>query len=423
MALTDTRIRNTKPGDKPIKLTDAKGLYLEVRPTGAKLWRYRYRIQGKENVFAAGEYAQAPAGESKQQADERIRAGRLTLEEARVKRLEWRGLVRQGIHPAHHRHAQVAETIATSANTFQAIAEEWLTKKGKDWTPRNRNRIERTLKREVFKTIGNIPIRSVTPAHILQIMLSVEAAGAPTVAVLIRQWCYRIFNHAIATLRADTNPAAGDIREAIKPPKTRSHPALAHSDIKPLVTAIAGYGGEPATKIALGLLLLTFVRSAELRGAEWKEFDLEHGEWRIPAGRMKMRASHIVPLSTQAIGLLKALEKLTGRQKYLFPNSRTPQSFMAATTLNAALVRLGYEGKFSPHGFRATASTILNEMGYQPDWIERQLAHNEPNKVRSAYNRAEYLPERRTMMQQWADTVDSFAKGADVVPIRRKATA
>jgi integrase len=409
MPLNDAAIRRAKAGKSPFKLTDSHGLYLEIRPTGAKLWRYRYRIDGKENVFAAGEYCVAPNGETPEQAEHRRKGGRLTLAEARVLRLEWRGLVKQGKHPAHERQARKAEQILEGGNTFEAVAREWLAKKGKSWTQRNRDRIERTLKREVFKSIGKLPIRSVSPAHILAIMQRVEAAGAPTMAILIRQWCYRIFNHAIATLRAGTNPAAGDIREAVKPPPVRNHPALTRDDFPVLMERLAGYKGERATVLALRLLVLTFVRSAELRGAEWKEFDLDRAEWRIPVARMKMRQPHIVPLSTQAVALLRNLHSLTGRSRFLFPNSRDPNGFMAATTLNAALVRLGYGGKFSPHGFRATASTILNEMGFRPDWIERQLAHKSRDTVRAIYNRAEYLAERTQMMQQWADMVDTMS--------------
>jgi integrase len=417
--LTDTRIRNTKAGEKPVKLTDARGLYIEVRPTGAKLWRYRYRIAGKENVFAAGEYAHPPSGETKEQAQARLRAGRYTLEEARSKRSEWRGLVKQGIHPAHFRQSQVAETITAGANTFQSIADEWLKKKGKAWTARNRDRVERTLKREVYPSIGKLPIRSVKPGHILAVMTRVDEAGAPTMAILIRQWCFRIFNHAIATLRADQNPAAGDIREAIKPPPTKNHPPLDREQIPALLTAVQGYGGEEMTKIAMRLLLLTFVRSAELRGAEWSEVDLDRAEWRIPAKRMKMRSNHIVPLSSQAVALLRQLHKQTGTRKLLFPNARTPGGHMASTTLNAALVRLGYEGKFSPHGFRSTASTMLNEMGFNSDWIERQLAHK-PRGVRADYNKAEYLAERQKMMQHWADVLDQLAT-RKVVPMKQRA--
>lgn len=421
MPLTDTAIRKVIAGASPVKKPDGHGLYLEVRPTGSKLWRYRYRLPGadgvrRENVFAAGEYCVAPHGETKEQADERRKGGRLTLAEARVMRLEWRGLVKQGKHPAHERKARKTEQIAEGKNTFQAVAEDWIAKRLSAWTPRNRARIESTLKQEVYKSIGTLPIRSVSAAHILQIMQRVEERGAPTVAILIRQWCYRIFNHAIATLRANTNPAAGDIRDAVKAPPVRNHPALTRDDFPILAERLAGYKGERTTVIALRLLLLTFVRSAELRGAEWREFDLDRAEWRIPATRMKMRSNHIVPLSTQAVALLHELQALTGRSRFLFPNSRDPNGFMASTTLNAALVRLGYEGKFSPHGFRSTASTMLNEMGFRSDWIERQLAHKSRDAVRAVYNRAEHLVERAQMMQQWADLVDTmFASNKRVI--------
>jgi len=408
MPLTDVVIRKAKTGPAPVKLSDSHGLYLEIRPTGAKLWRYRYRINGKENVFAAGEYCTAANAETTEQAEQRRKGGRLTLAEARVKRLEWRGLVKQGIHPAHDRQARKTERIAEGENTFEAVAKDWIAKKSSAWTDRNRRRIESVLKEEVYKSIGKLPIRSVSAAHILQIMQRVEGRGAPTMAILIRQWCYRIFNHAIATLRADKNPAAGDIRDAVKPPPVRNHPALTRDDFPVLAERLSGYKGERATVIAMRLLMLTFVRSAELRGAEWREIDLERAEWRIPKERMKMRANHIVPLATQVIALLRELHTLTGRSRFLFPNSRDPNGYMASTTLNAALVRLGYEGKFSPHGFRATASTMLNEMGFRSDWIERQLAHKSREGVRAVYNRAEYLAERTQMMQQWADTVEAM---------------
>jgi integrase len=416
MPLTDVAIRKHKKPTKAVKMTDGKGLYLEVRPTGAKLWRYRYRLPDKhgmvrEYLFAGGEYVQAPSGETKEQATARIEGARLTLEEARVKRAEWRGLVKQGIHPVHQQRVRRAEIIAAGANTFEAVAKRWIEKKGSKWTQRNRVRIERTLAREVYPGIGNIPIKSVSASHILAIMQRVEAAGAPTMAVLIRQWCYRIFNHAIANLLLGTNPAAGEIRDAVQPPKTRNHPALTPNDIPVLMERLKGYKGERTTVIALRLLLLTFVRSVELRGAEWAEFDLSEKLWRIPASRMKMRSPHLVPLSDQAVALLRELQKIRGEQRgYLFPNSKTAGQYMASTTLNAALVRLGYKYKFSPHGFRATASTMLNELGFRPDWIERQLAHKPRDAVRAIYNRAEHLQERMQMMQQWADVLDGLAK-------------
>lgn len=416
MPLTDAAIRQAKKRAKPLKKTDGKGLYLEVRPTGAKLWRYRYRLPDlnkdgllREYLFAAGEYVQPPAGETPEQAQARQDAGRLTLDEARSKRAEWRGLVKQGIHPVHQRDLRKAENIAAGANTFESVAKKWIEKKGSKWTERNRLRIERTLKREVYPTIGRLPIKSVSAAHILAIMQRVEADGAPTMAILIRQWCYRIFNHAIATLLVGTNPAAGEIRDAVQPPKTRNHPELTQKEIPVLLKRLAGYKGERSTVIALRLLMLTFVRSAELRGAEWSEFDLDAKQWRIPAERMKMRSAHIVPLSDQSIALLRELYKQTGKRRLLFPNARTPGRHMGSTTLNAALVRLGYEGRFSPHGFRSTASTMLNELGFRPDWIERQLAHKPRDSVRATYNRAEHLAERHQMMQQWADVLDALA--------------
>jgi integrase len=397
MALADVTVRQAKKATKPYKITDARGLYIEIRPTGKKLWRYRYRMpdpktgKRRENVYAIGEYPE------------------ISLDAAREKRNQARRLVKQGIHPAHDRHAKRAEQITEGANTFEAIGREWLQKKWKSWAESNREYIKRTLEREVFPYIGRLPIKSVTPAHILTILQRVEAGGAPTVAVLIRQWCFRIFGHAIATLRAGTNPAAGDIREAIHVPKPQSHPPLEKKELPKLLEALAGYGGDRVTVIAMRLVMLTFVRSQELRGAKWEEFDLDAAEWRIPAERMKMRTLHIVPLSEQAVALLRELNERTGWSPHLFPNTRTPGTYMAATTLNAALVRLGYKHKFSPHGFRTTASTMLNEMGYRPDLIERQLAHVERNRVRATYNRAEYLAERRQMMQGWADEIDAMA--------------
>jgi len=421
MALTDKAIGNSKPGATPAKLTDGGGLYLEVRPTGAKLWRYRYRIAGKENLFAAGEYVKAPSRETPEQAETRRNAGRLTLAEARVKREEWRALVKQGIHPSHHRQAARAAIHAENANTFEAVALEWIAKNKAKWTPYYTRQVERSLKANVFPYIGNLPIRSVTAAHLLEIVRRVEKRGAETVALLIRQWASAIFRYAVATLRADTDPASA-LAGAIHRPKTEHHKPLTREQIAAFVKALDGYAGYRTTVIALRLMLLTFVRTVELRAAKWAEFDLDRAEWRIPAERMKMREPHMVPLSSQAVALLRELHTLTGGRELLFPNYRNPKTCMTATTLNRALERMGFNGKdsigFSAHGFRATASTILNESGYRPDVIERQLAHAERNKTRASYNRAEYLEERRAMLQQWADLIDAIAKGANVTPIR-----
>jgi integrase len=401
MSLTDAKIRNTKPGPKPIKLADGGGLYLEVRPTGAKLWRFRYRIAGKENVFAIGEY---PI---------------IALADVRAEHSKARALVKQGIHPSHSRQAERLSNHAANANTFEAVAKEWISKKSPGWTPYYLRQVERFLESDVFPHVGRLPIRSVTAAHLLEIIRRIEGRGAETVALMVRQWSSAIFRYAVATLRADGDPAAA-LKGAIHRPKVEHHKPLSRSQIVDFTKALGKYGGYRTTVIALRLMLLTFVRTVELRKAEWSEFNLDNAEWRIPAERMKMREPHIVPLSKQAVSLLRELKTYTGGRDALFPNYRRPKECMTATTLNRALERMGFNGKdsigFSAHGFRATASTILNEMGYRSDVIERQLAHAERDKVRASYNHAEYMDERKAMMQEWADLLNdpvrSTRKGA-----------
>ena len=395
MSLTDAKIRNTKPGPRPIKLADGGGLYLEVRPTGAKLWRFRYRIAGKENVFAIGDYP------------------RIALAEVRAEHGKARALVKQGIHPSHSRQAERLSNHAANANTFEAVAKEWISKKSPGWTPYYLRQVERFLESDVFPHVGRLPIRSVTAAHLLEIIRRIEGRGAESVALLVRQWSSAIFRYAVATLRADGDPAAA-LKGAIHRPKVVHHKPLSRSQIVDFTKALGKYGGYRTTLIALRLMLLTFVRTVELRKAEWSEFDLDDAEWRVPAERMKMREPHIVPLSQQAVGLLRELQTYTGGRDALFPNYRRPNECMTATTLNRALERMGFNGKdsigFSAHGFRATASTVLNEMGYRSDVIERQLAHAERDKVRASYNHAEYMEERKAMMQEWANFIDGLLK-------------
>ncbi|AOE83083.1 tyrosine-type recombinase/integrase [Pseudomonas sp. TCU-HL1] len=397
MPLTDAKIRNSKSGDKSLKLTDGGGLYLEVRPTGAKLWRLRYRIDGKENVFAIGGYPE------------------IGLADARNEREKARSLIRQGVHPSHNRQAERLATSAANANTFEAVAREWIKKKAPGWTPYYLRQVERFMAADVFPFVGKLPIRSVSVAHLLEILSRIEARGAPTVALLVRQWSSAVFRYAVATLRADADPAAA-LKGAIHRPKVQHHKPLSREQVVDFSRALEQYGGYRTTVIAMRLMLHTFVRTVELRKAEWSEFDLDRAEWRIPAERMKMREPHIVPLSRQAVDLLRELHTHTGGRRLLFPNYRRPNECMTATTLNRALERMGFNGKdsigFSAHGFRATASTMLNEMGYRSDVIERQLAHAERNKVRASYNQAEYLEERRQLMQAWADDIDvQISKG------------
>jgi len=420
MALTDAKIRNTKPSTKPTKISDSHGLYLEVKPSGNKLWRYRYRIAGKENVFAAGEYVQSPDGETKEQAETRREAGQLTLAEARIERDKWRALVKQGIHPSHDRKQKLSAQITENGNTFKILATEWMegAKTKKKWTPYYANQVERGLKCDVFPFVGGLPIRSISSAQMLGVLERIEKRGAHTVALLVRQWCSAVFRYAIGRRKADNDPMAA-LQGTIQRPEIQHNRPISQKEIPAFLRVLDEYGGHRTTVIALRLLMLTFVRTKELRMASWDEIDLEDSIWRIPAERMKMREPHIVPLSSQAVDLLKELHTLTGGQKWLFPNTRRPSDCMTGTTLNRALERMGYAGKFSCHGFRSTASTILNEMGYKPDVIEKQLAHADRNKVRAIYNQASYLQERKEMMAQWANFLDALKAGAKVIPLKR----
>lgn len=397
--LTNISIRNAKRRATPFKLTDSNGLYLEVRPSGTKLWRYRYRIAGKENIYAIGQYF----------ADKKT--GHISLEVARRARDEARTLVRQGIRPAHERTSRLSVQIVANANTFQAVAQEWISQNRRRWSDTYVRQVEKILTANVFPSIGNLPIRAVNAAQILAILKRLEKRDATTVALLIRQWCSAVFRYAVATLRADGDPAAA-LRGAItRPPIEHSRP-LSREELQSLANSLEKYGGTRTTIIALLLMLLTFVRTKELRAARWEEISFLRVEWRIPAERMKMRDEHIVPLSTQAVILLQELHKITGDKTFLFPNQRRSQICMSATTLNRALERMGFSGRgtigFSAHGFRSTASTILHESGFSSIVIERQLAHQDRNKVRATYNQASYLRERRMMMQEWADIVDEI---------------
>lgn len=359
MPLTDIKIRQAKPADKPIKLADTAGLYLEVKPSGSKLWRYRYRIAGRENLFAIGEYPQ------------------VSLADARKARDDARELIRQGRHPAHARQTERTRQINANALTFKAIAEEWIEKKRSRWAPYYLMQVERGMKKDIYPRIGRLPIRSVTAADVLAILDRATKRGAEVVALNLRQWCSQVFRYAVATLRADHDPASALRGAVIRPPVNHSRP-MDRDEIAAFLRKLQGFGGHRTTVIALRLLLLTFVRTIEMRKAEWTEVDLAAAEWRIPAEKMKMRRLHIVPLSTQAVALLTELKSITGAGRWLFPNHRRPHDVMSATTVNHALMSLGFaSATITAHDFRATASTRLHEMGLRSDFIELQLAHVE----------------------------------------------
>lgn len=417
--LSDTTIRNTKAGASPIKLTDGNGLYIEVRPNGSKMWRYRYRIEGKENLFAMGEYCQPPLGETDDEAALRRAGRRFTLKEARAERERCRGLVKQGIHPSRHQRTERLRRSAEAANTFQAIAEAWIAE-NPGWSENYRRQIEQRFSGDAFPHIGDLPIREITPAHVKDVLKRVEKRGSPASAKLLKTWIGGVFRYAAGELLVETDPT-WPLRNTIRAPKTQHIAHLTSKEIPTFLQALDTVKAEHVTKIAAQLLWLTVVRTVELRCAEWSEFDLDAGVWTIPAGRMKMREKHLVPLSAQAVQLLRALHPLTGRGRFVFPGRNDRALCLTHEAIRDVFNRAGYAGKFSPHGVRSTFSTYFNETGADHDAIELILAHKDRDKIRSAYNHAKRLDQRRAMLQQWADLSDAWRQGADVIPISSKA--
>lgn len=398
--LTDTAIRNAKAKKKPYKLFDGDGLFLLVKPNGKRLWRLKYRVDGREKLLSFGIYPEVP-----------LKLARKQCEDARR-------LIAESGDPSAKRKAE----RAARADTFEAITREWLDMKRKSLAERTHDKRLNRFEAFVFPYLGKRPIATVTAPDLLTVLKRVEARGKNETAHRLRSESSAVFRYAIVTGRAERDPAA-DLRGALAPVVVRNHPAITEpAKIGELLRAIHGYSGQPSTEYALKLLPLTFVRPGELRAAEWPEFDLDGAEWRIPGARMKMREQHIVPLSTQAVGLLRELHPITSSGRYLFPSLRTAERPISNNTLNAALRRLGYTGdEMVSHGFRSMASTCLNEQGWHPDLIELQLAHAERNEVRSAYNRAQRLDERRKMMQAWGDYLDGVRSGTKVLPIRQQA--
>ena len=400
--LTNTEVAKAKKAAKAHKLTDGGGLYLEVTPAGGKYWRYRFRINGKETIFTIGEY---PA---------------LTLVEAREKHQAARKLVKEGVNPTIQKKADLAVRQYESANTFAAVAQEWYDLKSKPWSEGYANHVKVILTNDINRFIGNLPIKDIKTPTVYDVIQRIEKRQAPTRAILARQIIGSVFKLAILTHRAEFNvadPIKGEIARRVV--EHRKH--LDNAALPDFLRKLEDYTGHRTTAIALKLLLLTAVRPGELCGAAWSEFNFERAEWRIPGERMKMGKTHFVPLSLQATALLGELKELTGSCKHLFPAQGTKSQTTPVATLRNAIVKLGYGDKFSPHGARGTFSTMLNEAGFRPDVIECQLAHAERNKVRASYNQAEYLPERRTMMQQYADMLDELKAGAKVIPFGRAA--
>ena len=401
MALKDTHIKNAKPAAKPYKLTDGEGLHLEVRPNGSKLWRLRYRLHGKESVYSIGKYP------------------KVSLALARERRNEAKELVEQGINPSLQRKQEKIRQAHESRNTFKAIAEEWLERNADSWTEKTYLQRERLLLNDVYPSIGNIPLRDIAPAQVLEIIQRVERR-APAMAVIVQQAIGAIFRLGVVTLRADGDPTAL-VRGAIKPRKVEHHKILKQEELPDFLKAVDEYSGYFVNQLALRLAILTLARSNEVIQASWSEFDLDNAIWVKPAHRVKKGEEHSVPLPTQAVELLHQLSSLTGHREHLFPNRSNPRKPASKGVLWKAFVSMGYKDKFTPHGLRGTGSTILNEMGYRSDIIEKQLDHQERDKTRASYNHADYLDERREMMQAWADYLDGLKAGADIVPIHIRA--
>lgn len=401
--LNDTRIRTAKASDRPIKLSDGGGLHLLIQSNGSKLWRLAYRFGSKQKTLALGVYPT------------------VSLKLARERRDEAKRLLVANIDPSIRRRLE--KLTASTGNTFRAVAEELLVKLEKEGRAKATLAKNRWLLEFAFPAIGGRPIAEITAPELLSLLRKIEARGRYETARRLRSTCGMLFRYAIATGRAERDPSV-DLRGALIAPKVTHRSAIVDpKGVGALLRAIDDYEGLPLTKAALKLAPLVFVRPGELRTAEWAEFDLENAAWLIPAAKMKMRRAHRVPLSKQALIIIRDLQVLSRGGRWLFPSVRTTSRPMSENTLNAALRRLGYsKDQMTAHGFRSIASTRLNEMGlWNPDAIERQLAHQEPDSARRPYmEAAEFWPERVRMMQAWADYLDDLREAGKVISLRRE---
>lgn len=396
MPLSDTAARQAKFTGKQQKLSDEKGLFLLITSSG-KYWRLKFRFAGKEKVLALGVYPE------------------VSLKEARAKREEARRQLADGIDPSLARKQSKVTNRLASENNFEVIAREWHQSQLARWSPGHAKRVIESLEVDAFPDLGLVPVAELTAPIMLDALRKIEARGATETAGRVLQRISSVMRYAIQTGRVSYNPAQ-DLKGALRATKQEHRPALPRADLPEFYRRLAAEPLNPATRLAIHLLMLTMTRPGEVRFARWDEFDLARAEWRIPAERMKMRVPHIVPLSRQALAVLEELRQISGHCELLFPSERKLTNPISENTLSYAMGRMGYKGIATPHGFRALASTILNEEGFDPDVIERQLAHAERNKVRAAYHRAEYLDERRKLLQWLADFYES-QQGSNVRPV------
>jgi len=404
MLLTDAQVRNAKPKPKFYRLRDGNSLFLQVEPKGGKYWRLMYRYAEKQKTLSLGTYPEVSLGEARDKAH----AARKTLA--------------SGTDPSAMKREKKRVAVFNANNTFEGVAKEWFENNKSKWTPEHADRLWRRIEIHLVTELGKRPIADISTLELLNVIRKVESQkitrgnkrvkrhGGTEVSHRVLQTSGAIFNYAIVTERMENNPAF-PLRDgrALKPHKAKNYPTIVAKEIPDLLQQLENAKTSLQNKLAIRLMLLTFVRTGELRKSTWKDVDLKAREWRLPAHITKMRDEHIVPLSKQAIGLFKELYKISGHRELLFPpQQHRKQMLMSENTINMVLKRMGYKGKLVGHGFRALASTTLNEKGYPADVIERQLAHAERNKIRAAYNRAEYLPQRQTMMQDWADLIDAL---------------
>jgi len=399
MGLSDAQIRGLRPKEKQYKVSDGGGLYLHITPSGGKLWRFKYRFGGKEKSLSLGVYPD------------------LKLADARKKHRQAREQLANGVDPATAKR----ESKFRAEKTFETVASEWWEAQRDKWSKDHAQTVWRRVEMNVLPWLKDRPVNDISTAELLETLRRIEARGAVETAHRVGQICSQVFMFAIASGLLENNPA-NNISKALKAAPAKSMPALTEpKQIKVLLETIDDFEGSFIVRQALRIAPLVFVRPGELRKAEWENIDLDAALWTIPAEKMKMKRDHLVPLSKQAVEILKELEPLTGSGRYVFPSVRTPSRPMSENTLNVALRRLGYsKEQMVAHGFRTMASTRLHEMNWKSEVVEFQLAHADKNKVRGVYNRAEYLEERKRMMQAWADYLESLKSGAEVIPFNKK---
>ncbi|HHR3253036.1 TPA: tyrosine-type recombinase/integrase [Klebsiella oxytoca] len=391
MKLNARQVDAAKPREKAYKLADGAGLYLEVVPSGSRYWRMKYRFNGKEKRLAFGVY---PA---------------VSLAQARALRDEAKKKLADGIDPSFAKKEEKLVRDVQLNNTFQAVALEWHGTKVSRWSEGYASDIIEAFNKDIFPYIGQLPVNNIKPLVLLNVLRRMESRGATEKAKKVRQRCSEVFRYAIVTGRAEYNPAA-DLTSAMSGHESKHYPFLTVEELPDFFKALTGYTGSPLVVLAARLLILTGVRTGELRGAFWSEFDLEKAVWEIPAERMKMKRPHLVPLSTQALEIVQQLKVISGQYPLVFPGRNDPRKTMSEASINQVFKRIGYTGKVTGHGFRHTMSTILHEEGFNTAWIETQLAHVDKNAIRGTYNHALYLEGRREMMQWYADCIDNISK-------------